>query len=69
LRGERVSGERCAQRGEAERVTGVKKSVRARRSFEFDEREGRREQSVNRSQAVVGYKGAAQRGIVGGGHE
>jgi hypothetical protein len=69
LRGERVSGEGCAQRGEAESVAGIKKTVCARRSLKFDERGGRREQRVNRSQAVVGQKGISQPRISSRGRE
>jgi hypothetical protein len=69
LRGERVGGERCAQRGEAERVAGVEKTVCAGRSLEFDERGGRRKQRVNRSQAVVGQKGISQNRISSRGRE
>jgi hypothetical protein len=67
LRGERVRSERCAQRGKAESVAGVKKTVRARRSFELHERGGRGEQCVNWREAVVAKKAISQRRINGSG--
>jgi hypothetical protein len=67
LCGERVRGERCAQRGKAERVAGVKETVRARRSFELDESCGRGEQCMNWGEAVVAKKAVSQRRINGSG--
>jgi hypothetical protein len=53
LRGERVGGERYAQGSEAEGVASVKKTMRARLRLEFDERSRRRDQRVNRRQAII----------------
>src|SRR4051794_2779399 len=66
LRGERISSERRAQSGEAQGVACVKEGVCVRRSFQLDERGGRREQSVTRSRITVGKKRIAERWLSGG---
>lgn len=51
--GERVRGERCAQRGEAEGVTGVKKIMGVRRILPFDKGDGRRGERVNWGEGII----------------